>query len=536
MIEFTRKIAGFTGLARLLLFASLVLGLVTSSVAADSLSVWVMDNGRGSKIALNRLVKKFYRETHIPVKLTSLSWGEAFDKITRTFTDSISQAPDVIQLGSTWVPHFAKAGMIRPIDFLMAEIDSTRFLGEGFRSSHIPGSPQTYAVPWFIDVRGFFVNDRFWQELGFDDSDVESYAQFLGVLKTIAKADLKNADGVKVTPFALPGKDDWSGQQYMAPVIWGHGGDFVLPSGKKGYRSALLDSNTLVGLALYAEIMGDSQMAPYSLSENSADNANGFVRSERVFHYGTSELIKQLDYPEDAGGLANSAIAKDGIKVLKLLSGPAGRFSFMGGSHLALGKKKDASKNAMAERFLAYMLRADNIDAYSRQVGFLPADRSILHIWNRDSRYSKLVAELEHSRSFPNIPEWGKVESILMDLSNSMGSLFLNTANRKTRSARLAQMVYDAHKKINEILNHSEELNEAEMLHWIQHIFLQNYSVIYPKNSADFISREELPIAGEVSDKVVSPKYLIIAGAGFLVICFIVVFCVARKRKVKSRQ
>ena len=106
----------------------------------------------------------------------------------------------------------------------------------------------------------------------------------------------------------------------------------------------------------------------------------------------------------------------------------------------------------------------------------MPADRSILHIWNRDSRYSKLVAELEHGRSFPNIPEWGEVESILMELSNNMGSLFLNTANRKTRSAHLAQMVYKAHKKINEALKHSEELNEAEMLHWIQHIFLQNYN------------------------------------------------------------
>ena len=524
-------------LKKITCLVSLVLGFVaTQCVAADSLSVWVMDNGLGSKIALNRLVKKFYRETKIPVKLTSLNWGEAFNKITRTFADSISQAPDVIQLGSTWVPHFAKAGLIRPIDFLMTEIDSTRFLGEGFRSSHIPGKPQTYAVPWFIDVRGFFVNDRLWQELGFDDSDVETYAQFLGVLKTIAKADLKNAEGVKVTPFAFPGKNDWSGQQFMAPVIWGHGGDFVMPSGKKGYRSALLDSNTLVGLALYAEIMGDSQMAPYSLSENSADNANGFVRSERVFLYGTSELIKQLDYPEQAGGLANSAIAKDGIKVLKLLSGPAGRFSFMGGSHLALGKKKDTSKNAMAERFLAYMLRADNIDSYSRQVGFLPADRSILHIWNRDSRYSKLVAELEHSRSFPNIPEWGEVESVLMGLSNGMGELFLTTANHKHRSALLAKLVYDAHIKINGILDHSENLNEAEMLHWIQQFFLYRYNVIYPKNSADFISREEVPTASEVTDKVVSPKYMIVAVAGFLVVCVIVILCVARKRKSKSRQ
>ncbi|MBP5767632.1 MAG: extracellular solute-binding protein [Fibrobacter sp.] len=524
-------------LKKITCLVSLVLGLgATQSVASDSLSVWVMDNGLGSKIALNRLVKKFYRETHIPVKLTSLSWGEAFNKITRTFADSISQAPDVIQLGSTWVPHFAKAGLIRPIDFLMSEIDSTRFLGEGFRSSHISGRPQTYAVPWFIDVRGFFVNERLWKELGIDDSDVETYSQFLGVLKTIAKADLKNDEGVKVTPFALPGKDDWTGHQCMAPVVWGHGGDFVLPSGKKGYRSALLDSNTLVGLALYADIMGDSQMAPYSLSENSADNANGFVRSERVFLYGTSELIKQLDNPEQSGGLAGSAIAKDGIKVMKLLSGPAGRFSFMGGSHLALGKKKDASKNAMAERFFVYMLRADNIDAYSRQVGFLPADRSILHIWNRDSRYSKLVAELEHGRVFPNIPEWGSVESILMELSNNMGSLFLNTANRKLRSARLAKLVYDAHVKINGVLNHSETLNEAEMLHWIQHFFLYEYNVIYPKNLADFISREEMPIAGEIVDKGVTPRFFIIAAAGILFVCVVVVLCVARKRKRKTRQ
>ena len=63
---------------------SLVLGFSVTSVAAekansgvasDTLSIWVMDNGLGSKIAMNRLVKKFYRETRIPVKVTALSWG-----------------------------------------------------------------------------------------------------------------------------------------------------------------------------------------------------------------------------------------------------------------------------------------------------------------------------------------------------------------------------------------------------------------------------------------------------------------------------
>ena len=515
-------------LKRIACFVSFTLSVAFATAsAADSLSIWVMDNGLGSKIAMNRLVKKFYRETQIPVKVTALSWGEAFNKITKTFADSNGNAPDVIQLGSTWVPHFAAEGIIRPIDFMMAEIDSARFLGEGLRNSHIAGRPETYAVPWFIDVRGFFVNERMWRELGFDDSDVETYSQFVGALKTIAKASLKNDDEVKVTPFAYPGKNDWAGQQCMAPLVWSHGGDFVVPSGK-GYRSALLDSNTLVGLALYAQIMGDSRMAPYSLSENSAENAKGFVRSERVFLYGTSELIKQLDHPESAGGLADFAIAKDGIKVMNLISGPSGKFSFMGGSHLALGNKKDRSKNALAEKLLVYMLRADNIDTYSRLVGFLPADRSILHIWNRDPRYSKLVAGLEYCRSFPNIPEWGEVENILIDLSNGIGATLTKTGDSQQRSEMLAKLVYDANEKINGVLNHSETLNEAEMLRWIQHIFLNEYKEIYPKNSAEFVSRDELATVDEFK---YSSKLLIVAGAGFLVICILVILGFARRRK-----
>lgn len=533
MISLVSKILA-TSYARLAICAGLVFGALaapaTAATSADTLSIWVMDNGLGSKNAMKRLVKKFYRETGIPVKLTSLSWGEAFRKITFTFADSNDVAPDVIQLGSTWVPHFASTGAIRPIDNLISKIDTARFLGEGLRSTHISGKPETYAVPWFIDVRGFFVNERIWRELGLEDSDFESYAHVLGVLKTIASSDLTTEVGVKVTPFALPGKDDWAGQQCMAPFVWSHGGDFVVPSGK-GYRSALLDSNTLVGLALYANIMGDEHMAPLSLYENSSDNAEGFVRSERVIHYGTSELIKQLEYPEEAGGLANSAIAKDGIKVLDLPAGPHGRFSFMGGSHLALGNKKDTSKYALAEQLLAYMLRADNIDAFSRQVGFLPADRSILHIWNRDSRYSKLVAELEHSRSFPNIPEWGEVEKILINLSNNMGALFKNTKHKKKRSAALAQMVYDAHTKINGILNYPDSSNGSEKMHWAQHIFLQEYREIYPKSSANIIGRSELPAADEFKSWLVSSKYLLASlGAGFLVVC-VIVACFRRRKK-----
>ena len=96
MISLVSKILA-TSYARLAICAGLVFGaLAAPATAADTLSIWVMDNGLGSKNAMKRLVKKFYRETGIPVKLTSLSWGEAFRKITFAFADSNDVAPDVI--------------------------------------------------------------------------------------------------------------------------------------------------------------------------------------------------------------------------------------------------------------------------------------------------------------------------------------------------------------------------------------------------------------------------------------------------------
>ena len=86
-------------------------------------------------------------------------------------------------------------------------------------------------------------------------------------------------------------------------------GDFIVKDGAK-YRSALLDTNTLKGIAIYAKILGDSELAPFGLQDNSERSASRFVNSEQLVHYSTSELIRQLEYPASAGGLRSSAIAE----------------------------------------------------------------------------------------------------------------------------------------------------------------------------------------------------------------------------------
>ena len=429
----------------------------------DTLNLWVMDNGLGSQKAIRKIVKKFHRDGGAPVNVRVLEWGEAYAKISAALAnpDSCTDFPDVLQLGSTWVPHFAANGKLRTLQAPLAQVDSSRFYTEAFKASHIPFNNNIYSFPWFLDVRTLFVNEWLWHTLDIQDSDIDSYSKFLGALRTINRGELKNSEMKRVAAFALPGHNDWTGPQQMAPFIWSFGGDFL--DCKQGKcKSALFTQETLEGIVLYAKILGDEELAPFSLQENSEQNTNRFINSELLIHYGTSELVRQLEYPEDAGGLKNSPIADDGITIISLPSSSF-RTTFVGGSHISLPVGGDTAKYKAAEDLAAYLLRTDNMDAFCRAVGFLPSDRGLISIWNQDRRYMQMVKALENGKSFPNIPEWSQIEGILIDFSNRMGSAFATTEDKDERNSEVAKLLLETHRKINEILGNKESENEKQL-------------------------------------------------------------------------
>ena len=259
----------------------------------DTLSLWVMDNGLGSQKAIVRIVKKFQRETKIPVNIHFLNWGEAFAEISKALgSDSAASGsaagPDVLQLGSTWVPYFASSKNLAPLDPYLEQVGASRFFEESFKAARVAHDTLVYSFPWFVDVRALYANEKLWKELSLQKEEVDSYPKFLGVLRAFAKKDST------VAPFALPGKGDWTGPQHMAPFIWSFGGDFLVKD-SAGYRSALLDSATLTGLAYYLRVFGDRNLSPFGLDENSVQNTERFIRGGQLVLYGTSEIIRQLE-------------------------------------------------------------------------------------------------------------------------------------------------------------------------------------------------------------------------------------------------
>ena len=440
----------------------------------DTLVLWVMDQDINAGTALQKLMKKYTRQSGIPVKIRFLDWGSAFAELNKVLVNEAGEGndyPDVLQLGSTWVPYFAKAGLIKPVDEMIDAVDTRRFYPEAMKSAHIGRDSVVYAIPWFLDIRGFFANERIWLELGLHDSEIETYPKFYGVLRAISEAKVANRQGVEVAPFEFGVKEDWTGYQQMSPFLWNFGGDFVVET-EKGYRSALADSLTLVGLRHYLKLLRDQELSPNNLKENSAQSADRFVRAEQLIIFGTSELIRKIEFDTDLGGLMDSPLAKDGIITVAGPKGPFGNHSFVGGSHLTLPKNANPIKRNSAYDLFLFMLRADNIDYYSRQCGFIPPDRGLIRIWMQDPRYNHLIEGLEnHGRSTQNIPEWSEIEMSVNGMVSAIAASLLK--NAPDVDDEIARFVFDTHQKINSILGYNSSETVAAVKERVRKLLLQ---------------------------------------------------------------
>ena len=82
----------------------------------------------------------------------------------------------------------------------------------------------------------------------------------------------KLEDGTPIEAFAFPGKSDWNIPHNFAPWIWSDGGDFIKKD-ENGYRSALLDSGTLRGIAKYLDFVIDSLVNRSKLLNESPPNS-----------------------------------------------------------------------------------------------------------------------------------------------------------------------------------------------------------------------------------------------------------------------
>ncbi|MCQ2062276.1 MAG: extracellular solute-binding protein [Fibrobacter sp.] len=397
-------------------FAFASLCAISTIYAAEPLTVWIMPNGASPQEKLEQRLNEYTQKTGIPTQVQVLDWGEAWNRISTTLASG-KDAPDVLQLGTTWIPYFASRGEIKPLNKWLDKIDSTRFEPVSWNTTRIDSDSIVYSIPWFIDVRPVLGNKRILKKNGISKESLVSYKGFIDAIKKINASKDALEDGTKIHAYAFPGKSDWNIPHNFAPWIWSNGGDFITKDENGKWHANILSEKTLVGIAKYLNFVLDSLVAPEALQTNTAQVAQRFNAGELAFIVNTAEIVMQTRFDATQGGLSNAKIGLDSIVVLPIPSGESGSISFIGGSNLAIPATNNRPE---ALDLLLFLTNDENLDAYTKQIGFLPTSKKVLANWAEDEEYKELVKALETGKTYSAIPEWGDIEQKLVSMFSAV--------------------------------------------------------------------------------------------------------------------
>ncbi|MFC7321690.1 sugar ABC transporter substrate-binding protein [Halobacillus campisalis] len=133
----------------------------------DTVTVWAMGEE-------GKMLKEFsegFEEDHpeLTVDVQAIPWDTAHDKLLTAVASG--NGPDVVQLGTTWVPEFAEAGAL--MDLSEYEEDYPSFAKENYfegSASTMEYDDQLVGIPWYVDTRVMYYRTDVLEEAGYEEA------------------------------------------------------------------------------------------------------------------------------------------------------------------------------------------------------------------------------------------------------------------------------------------------------------------------------------------------------------------------------
>jgi multiple sugar transport system substrate-binding protein len=357
-----------------------------------TLDVWIMPNAmREDAEKLDELVRPFVEANpNVKVVPTVLDWGAAWGKIQAAVSGG--PAPDLMQLGTTWVAAIAATGKLLDLtDKYDARLFPPQVLASTTIEGPADGPVRRYAMPWIVDTRALYYNKAACIKAGVDPKrDFATWTSFRTALKKLAGVEV---DGKRLQAFGIP-RAGWDVIHNLSWWIWGAGGGFVA---RRAGESGIDSEGTLAGLEYFFGLYHDGLVSP-AADKGDANAAADLLRR--------GEIATTIAYP-----IPN--LSEDRFGIALLPEGPKGRFTFLGGSTLAVLKSSKHPDEAVA---LVKFLSSEAAQVrYSTQTGLLPAaaaeyDELLLKL---DPTRGAFVDQMRFGRAYPSIPQWGEIENVL---------------------------------------------------------------------------------------------------------------------------
>lgn len=330
------------------------------------------------------LVKQFSARQGVQVNLQHYTWDTVRQALNRVAT--YKQGLDVSQIGSTWLRDFVDMRAVRPFEPTeLAQFgEVTDFVPAAWKSSCVTGDRTVWGIPWLIDARILFYRRDVLKRLGIDERGAFATPEALET--TLARLQ---AGGVAI-PWVVPTQFSWRTLHTVASWVWGYGGDFLTPDGK---RIRFMEPEALAGFKAFFRTARYLAPVGRPISDIEADAL--FMQGEAAVTI-SGPWIMQMD---------RALLEQVGV------ASPPGP-AFIGGSHLVIWQHTTKARHAL--NLVAYLTGPEAQRRHGFQ-GLLPARLSALDTVNIPTReFSIYLTEvLLKGRAFSSPHLWALVEERL---------------------------------------------------------------------------------------------------------------------------
>jgi len=304
------------------------------------LSFWQFWTDPEVKPTIEKLVSEFEKQNPgVKVTLTDLTWSDGHEKIVVSF--SSKTAPDLLELGSDWVPEFSSEGVLMDIT---EEVEETK-------ENHLMWEPVTYkgkifGFPWILDTRVLFYNKELMREVGLDpEKPPQTWDELLKYSKKV------NNLKPKASGFGANSFERHRLYKKFLPFFWSNRGKIL----NQGWTKSQINSKEGVEALEYYK-----KLTQVGIMDNQRNLDERFKKNQIGFLISGGWLLQDIEenHPELDFGVSLMPKPKidQGI--------PA---SFAGGEYLVINKGSKHKKEAL--EFIKFMIKKENCLRLCKNIG-----------------------------------------------------------------------------------------------------------------------------------------------------------------------
>ncbi len=412
-----------------------------------SLKFWVMPMGGvdTGRIAGNEIEEFEKAHPGIKIDLSIIPWTQAWKRI--ILAAKTRQLPDIFQIGNTWTKTLTSINALADLTTEASEERlKNKFHPVSWTTCEDETARRVYALPWGAETRMLFYRKDIFKKLNLSAADISTWELFERTCSALRGHD---SGGGLAGVLGVSDIKDQGLVHDVAPWIWSSGGDYL---SKDGLSAAFDKEEALRGIKFYFDLM-NRDYAPVRERKFPAYPGHDFFITGK-YAMCISGAFVAADYipgffDSSVKPVSPEIISKFGVTYLP--AGPAGCFSFVGGSNLVISNYSTNKHEAWL--FMKYLTSNESQISLYRSIGMLPAGiEPFASLFRGDTEQEKVLKQTygEYGRSYRQIDFWGGVEFIIAEF---FGNLIEAVKTRKYDDRYLASEARRSAAQVNYILS-----------------------------------------------------------------------------------